>query len=235
MKTFVLGDIHGACKALKQCLQRSAFDKESDQLIFLGDVCDRGPETAEAIDLLLEIKNLKAIMGNHDQWLFDWIAGNTLDMEQWQRQGGQPTINSYLNRPDWEETQRRHLEHYFQEILPFYKDVENRVFVHAGFNWQKPIEQTDSSSDYQWNRKLFTKVVQERHRPLLIPPNEPYKEIYLGHSPTIRLLPEIDGTVPVNIGNVWCLDQGAGWGKKLTIMNIATKEYFQSDDVDALY
>lgn len=30
MKTFVMGDIHGAYKALIQCIERSGFDKEKD-------------------------------------------------------------------------------------------------------------------------------------------------------------------------------------------------------------
>ena len=39
MKTFVIGDIHGAYKALLQCFERSGFDYEKDHLIVLGDVC----------------------------------------------------------------------------------------------------------------------------------------------------------------------------------------------------
>jgi len=35
MRTFVLGDIHGAYKALKQCFQKAEFDHETDQLICL--------------------------------------------------------------------------------------------------------------------------------------------------------------------------------------------------------
>ncbi len=44
-KTFVIGDIHGAYRALRQCLERSTFDFEKDRLICLGDVCDGWPET----------------------------------------------------------------------------------------------------------------------------------------------------------------------------------------------
>ena len=40
MRTFVMGDIHGAYNALLQCLKRSGFDYENDQLIQLGDVAD---------------------------------------------------------------------------------------------------------------------------------------------------------------------------------------------------
>jgi len=49
MKTFVIGDIHGAYKALIQCLKRSKFDYDRDRLICLGDVVDGYPETKECI------------------------------------------------------------------------------------------------------------------------------------------------------------------------------------------
>lgn len=40
MATYVLGDIHGAFKALEQVLARSPFEPLEDRLIFLGDVAD---------------------------------------------------------------------------------------------------------------------------------------------------------------------------------------------------
>ena len=39
----------------------------------------------------------------------------------------------------------------------------------------------------------------------------------------------------IKSSNVWNLDQGAGYGKKLTIMNVETEEYWQSDMVSELY
>ena len=45
-----MGDIHGAYRALRQCLQRAQFDDENDHLICLGDVCDGWPETKAVIE-----------------------------------------------------------------------------------------------------------------------------------------------------------------------------------------
>ena len=56
MKTFVIGDIHGAYKALIECFEKSGFDRNKDRLICLGDVCDRSPEVKECIEELLKIK-----------------------------------------------------------------------------------------------------------------------------------------------------------------------------------
>ena len=44
MKTYAIGDIHGAYKALIQCFERSKFDYKNDRLIVMGDVCDGYPE-----------------------------------------------------------------------------------------------------------------------------------------------------------------------------------------------
>jgi serine/threonine protein phosphatase 1 len=47
MRAFVIGDLHGAYKALEQCLDRSGFDYENDVLIQLGDIADGYPEVYE--------------------------------------------------------------------------------------------------------------------------------------------------------------------------------------------
>ena len=44
MKTFAIGDIHGAYKAMMQCFERSKFDYKKDRLIVMGDVCDGYPD-----------------------------------------------------------------------------------------------------------------------------------------------------------------------------------------------
>ncbi|NJK86327.1 MAG: hypothetical protein HC906_10500 [Bacteroidales bacterium] len=55
-RTFVIGDIHGAFKALVQCLERSEFDYEHDKLICLGDVCDGWPEVKDVMTNCLRYK-----------------------------------------------------------------------------------------------------------------------------------------------------------------------------------
>ena len=77
MKTFVIGDIHGAYKALLQCLERSRFDYHNDRLVVIGDVCDGYPDVVECFDELLKIANLIYIWGNHDKWAYDFYTGVT--------------------------------------------------------------------------------------------------------------------------------------------------------------
>jgi len=72
MKALVIGDIHGAYRALMQCFERSGFNKENDRLILLGDICDGYPEVKQCIDELLKVKYCDLIIGNHDLWALEW-------------------------------------------------------------------------------------------------------------------------------------------------------------------
>jgi len=65
-RTFVIADIHGRFCALRQVLDRSGFDPDSDLLIILGDIVDFGPETNESVDLLISVPNKVVLLGNHD-------------------------------------------------------------------------------------------------------------------------------------------------------------------------
>src|SRR5690242_18008347 len=98
MKTFVIGDIHGAYRALMQCLERSGFDYSNDRLIVLGDVCDGYPDVCLCIEELLKIKHCDYIIGNHDLWAVEWALEGK-EEEAWTSQGGFATILSYNNGP----------------------------------------------------------------------------------------------------------------------------------------
>jgi serine/threonine protein phosphatase 1 len=58
-----------------------------------------------------------------------------------------------------------------------------------------------------------------------------YKEIYIGHTPVTK----IKETTPINKACVWNVDTGAAFQGKLTLMDVDTKEYWQSDALPDLY
>ena len=93
MRTFVMGDIHGAHKALLQCLERSAFDRNKDTLIQLGDISDGFEGVYDCVEELLKIPNLIAIKGNHDEWL------NTFIRTAWLEPGRYPRKSSAVLSP----------------------------------------------------------------------------------------------------------------------------------------
>lgn len=58
-----------------------------------------------------------------------------------------------------------------------------------------------------------------------------YNEIYIGHTPVSR----INKTIPVQMVNVWNVDTGAAFKGPLTIMDVDTKEFWQSEPLPHLY
>ncbi len=220
-RTWVIGDIHGAAKALEQCLQRAEVDLELDHLIVLGDVCDGWPEVDRSIDLLGKIPRLNYILGNHDQWTLDWAQTGKAP-EIWARQGGQATMDCYP-----QGMPSSHIK-FLAEASMYILD-SNRLFVHAGILPDVPLEQQNEDI-FLWDRSLCHLALRLKEmgeeRTL-----SPYHEIFIGHTPTIRCGQD----KPILAGNVWMMDTGAGWDGPLTIMDVDTKSIYQSDPVPRLY
>jgi serine/threonine protein phosphatase 1 len=101
MRTLVMGDMHGAYRAMKRCLERCSFDYENDLLIQPGDITDGHDQVYECVEEPLKIKNLIALKGNHDDWLNEFIQSG-YHPDQW-RQGGFATAKSYLRALGKEE------------------------------------------------------------------------------------------------------------------------------------
>jgi serine/threonine protein phosphatase 1 len=216
-KTFVVGDIHGAHQALLQCMERSGFDYANDHLICLGDVCDGWPETREAIDELLKIKNLTYILGNHDYWTLTWMQKGKADT-LWLKQGGEATVKSYADGIPPE-----HIA--LLENARYHFLLNNKLFVHAGIDPFTAIENQDTHL-FLWDRK-FAETALLLHSKKAHHRLTGFDEVYIGHTP----IPP----PPIRACEVWFMDTGAGWSGKLSMLNIETKEIFTSDFVTALY
>lgn len=244
MRTFVIGDIHGGLLALKQVLKAVNFDYENDKLIVLGDVTDGWPDVAESIEELLKIKNLVYLKGNHDEWTERWLM-SYLDhgpkMSKpgmiWYQQGGKATIESYQKNRNLVD---KHLK-FLEDAKLYYVDEENRIFMHAGFNPDVPLEdqyvlqvgqKEGENATFYWDRSFWGRVIDSKNWGKKEIIWENYKEIYIGHTPTINYIEE---SKPMNVGNVWNMDSGATYDGRLTIMDIDTKEITQSDPVYELY
>ena len=216
-RVFVIGDIHGAYRALRQCLERSGFDYARDHLICLGDVADGWPETRASIEELLRIKNLTYILGNHDWWTLQWmLTGKTEDL--WYEQGGKATIDSYHDG-----VPTGHIGFLSDAVL--YHLHENKLFVHAGIDPTLPLEKQDKQI-LLWDRTLASLALA--YPGATEETLSSFEEIYIGHTP-------IASPTPIKSSGVWFMDTGAGWSGVLSMMNIETKEMFISDRVPDLY
>ncbi|MBU1906216.1 MAG: metallophosphoesterase, partial [Candidatus Omnitrophica bacterium] len=154
MKTFVIGDIHGAFRALLQCFQRSGFNRRSDRLIVIGDVCDGYSEVKKCIDELLKIKHCDLIIGNHDMWVLDWAARGD-SPEIWTSQGGNRTIESYGGGP----MPKAHID--FLKSGHLWLEIGDQIFVHGGFNPDIPLS-SHSAQVLVWDRILLD-TAWEKH------------------------------------------------------------------------
>lgn len=224
MRTFSIGDIHGAYFALRDVLRQVNFDYENDTLISLGDVADGWSDVKKCIDELIKIKNLIYILGNHDEWLWNYLIYGSMP-SIWMKQGGEASHKAFKDVLDKEP-----YINFFRKSLLYYKDEKNRVFVHGGFYKGSPIE--DVPRDVLlWDRNLireaiYWNTISDKERITR------YNNVFIGHTTTDDL---IGDTKPIQACEIVNLDTGAGWSGKLTIMDVDTKEYWQSDFVKNYY
>jgi serine/threonine protein phosphatase 1 len=221
-RRFVIGDIHGANLALIQCLEKAAFDLQHDLLISLGDLCDRWPDVNKVFDTMLGVKNLVLLLGNHDHWALEWFL-NEKAPEIWLMQGGSVTVNSYkYGIPE------NHISLLRKAVL--FHQLENKLFVHGGYNPDKDIRFQERDV-LLWDRSLIKTAISRKNYGRETPITT-YEEVYVGHTPTLNF----GETVPIKACEIYLMDTGAGWpGGVLTIMDLDSKEYYQSDPVDRLY
>ncbi|WP_010136114.1 metallophosphoesterase family protein [Ochrovirga pacifica] len=232
-RTLVIGDIHGGFRALEQILERAKVSTD-DTLIFLGDYVDGWSESFETLNLLISLKashNCIFLRGNHDELFYEWLK-NGKDNPNWLLHGGQATLDSYRNRPlNFIQIHANFLEN----LDNYYLDNKNRLFLHAGFTNIKGIEHEHFSKMLYWDRSLWETALAARN----LPENDPYyperlkiySEIFIGHTP----LSKINIDKPMLVSGVWNVDTGAAFTNPLTIMDIDTKEFWQSDPLPNLY
>ncbi len=234
MRTLVIGDIHGGLRALHQILERAKVSP-NDKLIFLGDYVDGWSQSPEVIDLLIAMKethNVICIRGNHDDLLLEWLKNGT-DNPQWFDHGGEATVTAYQNRDA--TTLATHID-FIESLVDFHLDEQNRLFIHAGFTNMNGVDFEYFPKLFYWDRSLWeTALALDKNMKttdLAYPKRlRLYNEIFIGHTPVSR----IGKTIPVQMANVWNVDTGAAFRGPLTIMDVDTKAYWQSENLDVLY
>lgn len=264
-KTFVLGDVHGANIALEQVLERSGFNKEEDILITLGDICDGWPYVYECVEILLGIKNRIDIIGNHDKWFHTfltsgnhpqhWLQGGVGTAKSYLRHIDKEDMilrgyehSGYISSLNSGDIPVDHWKFFMYQHL-YYIDDKNRMFVHGGFWRDNDVAETKRNypSQFYWDRELWNEALSCKKEQKLKTANN-FSKIFIGHTTTVNwktkeeitqggiIIPKgAPMTLPMHSGGVWNIDTGAGWGGVLTIMDVDTEEYWQSDNVEKLF
>jgi len=255
-RTLCVADIHGNYIGLRQCLERSNFNPIDDRIIFLGDLVDRYPDSKKIIDLIIdEVPNKIVIRGNHDEWFRFFLNINKKSLDEgqdytlvesvWAFQGGKETLESYgleLERSSVNgnyqvktvDIDQSHLDLFNNANLFHIED--NKAFVHGGLHLNDIHFVSDF--DYYWDREFWFKARTTSLRNLpehqISEVFKTFDKIFIGHS-IVHDSEHNPEAKPVKALNVWNLDTGGGSKGKITIMDIDTDEYWQSDFVTELY
>ncbi len=155
------------------------------------------------------------------------------DNELWHHHGGESTVLAYESIT---ETHKQIHVSFLESLQGYYVDSENRLFIHAGFTNLRGVTYEYSFESFFWDRTLWETAMaldpNMETDSLLYPKRlKLYKEIFIGHTPVTR----IHETIPIQKANVWNVDTGAAFTGRLTIMDIDSKEYWQSDPLNELY
>ncbi|MEL6812196.1 MAG: metallophosphoesterase family protein [Bacteroidota bacterium] len=234
MRTLVVGDIHGGLKALEQVLEM-VNPRPKDQFIFLGDYVDGWSEAAETVSFLLHFSEMHScifIRGNHDYLIHRYLKHRD-ENPMWLAHGGEASKLSY-DALSSEEKSKHH--DFFESLTNYHIDSANRLFVHAGFtNLNGPQHEYFGNLVF-WDRTLWEVARSLDPNLSLDDPKYPqrlklFSEIYIGHTPVTRM----GQTIPLNFANLWNVDTGAAFTGPLTVMDVDTKQYWQSEPVFELY
>ena len=168
-RIYAVGDIHGCLDRLVSLHEQIAEDiaerpAEHVTLVHLGDYVDRGTDSAQVIDWLINAPPVPAqavvnLMGNHEHMMLAAIA--LVDREaphHWLSNGGAESLLSWgiprATPPD-EWAARIPAAHLlFLRDLAISHRIGPYLFVHAGVQPGVPLEQ-QSRHDMMWIREPF--------------------------------------------------------------------------------
>jgi len=174
-RLYCIGDIHGQLDLLQELHRAIAADASGfsgeKTLVYLGDYIDRGEQSKQVVDLLLDqpLSGFETchLMGNHEETLLDFLRYPQAAMA-WLSYGGRATLQSYGVAVQYEITSSAieavrddleaclppsHLE-FYQGLKPFHV-AGSYGFVHAGIRPGIPLK-AQRLEDLLWIREEFT-------------------------------------------------------------------------------
>lgn len=176
-RVYAIGDIHGRVDLLKRLHDKIATDGQTaapgtrKTIIYLGDYVDRGFNSKELVDFLLDspLSGFAPVYlkGNHDEYFVNFIR-TAEEGAPWLKYGGDATVYSYGVRISEEIPPEQRLDHIcgklresvperhiaFLDQLKLAWTVGDFLFVHAGVHPDRPWDQ-QLSQDLLWIRDEF--------------------------------------------------------------------------------
>lgn len=153
------------------------------ELIFLGDLINRGPQSAQVIERLIQLKAerpaTRFLRGNHEEVFLTALNGNREATRFFDRMGGTATLLSYgISPQDYKAADYVDIGKMLRSAVPvahkhFLESFDDMIvegdyiFVHAGVRPGVPLGK-QRPADLRWIRGEFLDDAS-RHAPPAIP------------------------------------------------------------------
>jgi len=175
VRVYAIGDVHGCLAEFDDLLERirrddAQRDPAHSVLILLGDLVDRGPDSAgvieRVIDLLASESDIRVIGGNHEEIFRKAATGDPEALRFFTQIGGCETILSYgmqvaeYDRSNYSQLAARLAALVPDEHIAFLERLEDMVeigdyaFVHAGIRPGVALD-AQRASELRWIRAPF--------------------------------------------------------------------------------
>lgn len=170
---YAIGDLHGCRSLMRMALDgiRKDAGRAKHTVILLGDLIDRGPDSAGVLDDLTALPPdppVHSVLGNHERMMLSFLD-DPLRSWDWLQQGGFETLQSYgLSLPPHEKQGARRLRQMLAAHIPDhhvdwlkalpqgYKisvGQKRYLFTHAGIDSTRPLE-AQRESALLWGRDV---------------------------------------------------------------------------------
>lgn len=136
MRKIAMTDIHGCRRSFEALLDQLALTT-SDELYFLGDYIDRGPDSKGVLDIILDLKNkghkVRCLMGNHEDALLIAAKDRSFFYQWYDGWGGRQTLESF-GVHFAASVPVKYMD--FFKTLEYTIEVDGYILVHAGLDFR---------------------------------------------------------------------------------------------------
>ena len=180
---WAIGDIHGHLGTFRALIHRLKLDPE-DRVVCLGDMIDRGPDSAGVIDYIRSHPQVICLKGNHELMAIGSLQkdGGIELWQPWLERGGRPTWGSYIVRAHgdlYDAKKQLASDLMWMDNLPNHIVLDELRLVHAGYDPRMPLD-SQGDKELLWIRNRFY-----AHEYAV----DPDRTVVFGHSTTTKVGP----------------------------------------------